>query len=502
MNAATSRRAPAGSASWSWAQPSAPPGGACYLVGGPVRDTPAGAAGARPRPDHGRPAGGDQAPAAARPAGRRLRRRRPLRHDRAHLPRPRGARPRGWLGRGQGPTSRSPPSAASSTRTGRASRRSPSAPPSRTTWRGGTSPSTPWPRSVGGGALIDPFGGQEDLQRATIRAVGDPDERFRRGPAADAAGGALRRPAGLRDRARDAAMPSGAGPPALERISRERIAEELTRILVSPAPPSGVRLATDLGLMAYAIPEVLPMRGVSQRPLHHKDVFEHTMGVLENIPADQTLRWAALLHDIGKPRTKSVHDGQVHFFGHEDVGERMAAPDPAPAALRRPPRGARGHAGADAPAGQLLRERLDGLGRAAPDARGGGRAGRPDPPLPGRRHQLPPGARAGGQHARGRVRAPLPGAAAAGGRRPPAQPAGRERPDGPLRAAPWALDPAAQGLPAGAGAGGASSTRTTGRRRPSWRGASPPNRVSSSAECEGRISPRVPAGAPSATVGA
>ena len=48
------------------------------------------------------------------------------------------------------------------------------------------------------------------------------------------------------------------------------------------------------------------------------------MGVLENIPADQTLRWAALLHDIGKPRTKSVHEGQVHFFGHEDVGERMA----------------------------------------------------------------------------------------------------------------------------------------------------------------------------------
>jgi poly(A) polymerase len=85
-----------------------------------------------------------------------------------------------------------------------------------------------------------------------------------------------------------------------------------------------MRLATELGLMQYAIPEVLPMRGVSQRPLHHKDVFEHTMGVIENIPPELGLRWTALLHDIGKPQTKSVHDGAVHFFGHEEVGERMA----------------------------------------------------------------------------------------------------------------------------------------------------------------------------------
>jgi poly(A) polymerase len=110
----------------------------------------------------------------------------------------------------------------------------------------------------------------------------------------------------------------------LERISRERIAEELSRILLTDRAPNGLRLATDLGLMAYCIPEVLPMRGVSQRPLHHKDVFEHTLGVVRNIPPDLGLRWAALLHDIGKPQTKSVHDGAIHFFGHEDVGERMA----------------------------------------------------------------------------------------------------------------------------------------------------------------------------------
>jgi poly(A) polymerase len=96
------------------------------------------------------------------------------------------------------------------------------------------------------------------------------------------------------------------------------------RILVSTRPAMGLRLATDLGLMEYIIPDVLPMRGMSQRPVHHKDVFEHTMGVVENIPAEAGLRWAALLHDIGKPPTKSVNQGAVHFFGHEEVGARMA----------------------------------------------------------------------------------------------------------------------------------------------------------------------------------
>jgi poly(A) polymerase len=95
-------------------------------------------------------------------------------------------------------------------------------------------------------------------------------------------------------------------------------------MLVAGRAAAGIRLATDLGLMAYCIPEVLPMRGVSQRPLHHKDVFEHTLGVVRNIPPELGLRWAALLHDIGKPKTKSIHEGAVHFFGHEDVGERMA----------------------------------------------------------------------------------------------------------------------------------------------------------------------------------
>jgi poly(A) polymerase len=76
--------------------------------------------------------------------------------------------------------------------------------------------------------------------------------------------------------------------------------------------------------MAFVIPEVLEMRDMRQDRYHHKDVFEHTLLVLERVPAELPLRWAALLHDIAKPRTVSVEGGEVHFWGHEHVGEGMA----------------------------------------------------------------------------------------------------------------------------------------------------------------------------------
>lgn len=173
------------------------------------------------------------------------------------------------------------------------------------------------------GALHDPFGGRADVEARLIRAVGDPIARFHDDPLRLLRAVRFAAQLGFTiERQTLAALRETSA--SLRRISRERIAQELTAILVSPRPDAGLRLATDLGLMEHAIPEVLPMRGVSQRPLHHKDVFEHTMGVVRNIPADPLLRWTALLHDIAKPHTKSVTDGEVHFFGHEELGARMA----------------------------------------------------------------------------------------------------------------------------------------------------------------------------------
>src|SRR5690606_16248823 len=70
-------------------------------------------------------------------------------------------------------------------------------------------------------------------------------------------------------------------------------------------------------------PEILQMRGMRQDSYHYKDVFEHTLMVVGNVPPSLHLRWAALLHDIAKPRTMKIECGEVHFFGHERVGEQM-----------------------------------------------------------------------------------------------------------------------------------------------------------------------------------
>ncbi|MGZ3678540.1 MAG: HD domain-containing protein, partial [Ktedonobacterales bacterium] len=111
----------------------------------------------------------------------------------------------------------------------------------------------------------------------------------------------------------------------LAKISRERIRDEFTRLLVTPNPMRGLRLLVDLGLMPYIVPEVLELRGVSQQPGgHSKDVYEHVLRVVQRTSPRPAARWAGLLHDIAKPRTRTVEDGAIHFYGHEDVGAIMA----------------------------------------------------------------------------------------------------------------------------------------------------------------------------------
>src|SRR5579885_3055997 len=174
------------------------------------------------------------------------------------------------------------------------------------------------------GAIIDPFGGRADLEARLLRAVGDdPEKRFDEDP--------LRLLRVVRFAAqlnftieKKTAQAITRRAQTLEKISRERIRDEMNKILLAPMPVLGLRLMVDLGLMEWVIPEVLELRGVSQRPVHSKDVYAHTLQVVQNAPPHLITRWAALLHDIGKPRTRSVEDGKVHFFGHEDVGAAMA----------------------------------------------------------------------------------------------------------------------------------------------------------------------------------
>ncbi len=188
-------------------------------------------------------------------------------------------------------------------------------------------------RPAGGGPLIDPFGGQADLRARIVRAVGDPDERFAEDPLRlmRAVRFAAQLGFGIEENTL-AAIARNAD--KLATISMERITQEFTKTLVADQPGRSVRLLADLGLLKHFIPEFLDLRephrvstyatSMGGRRPRYKDIFEHTLMVLDRTPPVLNVRLGALLHDIGKPRTMSLEDEEVHFYGHEAIGERMA----------------------------------------------------------------------------------------------------------------------------------------------------------------------------------
>lgn len=178
------------------------------------------------------------------------------------------------------------------------------------------------------GHIIDLFGGRQDLDAHVIRAVGsEPDKRFDEDPLRLLR--AMRFAAQLDFTIEEETYHSIARQSSmLQKISRERIRDEMNKLLLSPNPAKGLNLLVDLDLMSWIIPEILDLRGVSQQPvlrsLSTKDVYSHVLRVVERSAPRLTTRWGALLHDIAKPRTRTVEDGKIHFFGHEDIGAVMA----------------------------------------------------------------------------------------------------------------------------------------------------------------------------------
>ncbi|HEX8995744.1 MAG TPA: Nif3-like dinuclear metal center hexameric protein [Ktedonobacterales bacterium] len=174
------------------------------------------------------------------------------------------------------------------------------------------------------GEIIDLYGGRADQERKLIRAVGDdPHRRFDEDPLRmlRAVRFAVQLGFDIEQATAEAIQRQAA---TLGKISHERIRDELNKALTSPQPDRALRLLVSLGLAPYTVPELLELRGVSQAPAHSKDVYDHVLRVVAGTAPRPGLRWAALLHDIAKPRTHSVENGKVHFFGHEDVGAVMA----------------------------------------------------------------------------------------------------------------------------------------------------------------------------------
>lgn len=175
------------------------------------------------------------------------------------------------------------------------------------------------------GKLFDPFGGQNDLLRKVIRAVGNPYERI--GEDYLRALRAVRFAANfgftIEDNLKEAIRKNLKN---LEYISVERQSAEINKILVGNDPARGIRLLDETGLLDEIFPEVKVMVGFNQHsPHHYLDCFEHSLKVLEETPADLTTRLAALFHDTGKPETFFLdEDGNGRFFGHQKISRDLA----------------------------------------------------------------------------------------------------------------------------------------------------------------------------------
>ena len=204
---------------------------------------------------------------------------------------------------------------------------------------------------LGGGELMDPHGGQSDLERGRLRVLGagayeaDPLRPLRLARLAAELGFA---PDPETERLTIAAAPS------VTRASPERVFGELRRLIVAEHVLAGLGVGDRLGLLGAALPEVAALHGVEQSHFHHLDVYDHTLEVLrcqidletrldevfgdladelravlaeplgDELTRAQGLRLGALLHDVGKPRTRAVlPNGRVTFIGHDAAGDEM-----------------------------------------------------------------------------------------------------------------------------------------------------------------------------------
>jgi poly(A) polymerase len=177
------------------------------------------------------------------------------------------------------------------------------------------------------GEVFDYVGGRKDLEAGIIRTIGNPQHRFTEDK--------LRMLRAVRFAARFeytiepatfAAMQALAD--QITVVSRERVRDELTRMLTEGHASRAFLMLDESGLLQFVLPEISAMHGVEQPPEFHPegDVFVHTLLLLDNLPqpCPPTLGWGALLHDVGKPATFRIAPDRIRFDGHVDVGVKIA----------------------------------------------------------------------------------------------------------------------------------------------------------------------------------
>jgi poly(A) polymerase len=177
------------------------------------------------------------------------------------------------------------------------------------------------------GEVLDFVGGKKDLAAGVIRTIGDPELRF--------AEDKLRMLRAVRFAARFGYVIDAGTFEAIKKladeiglVSRERVRDELTRMLTEGQGHKAFLLLDESGILGYVLPEIAAMKGVAQPPEFHPegDVLVHTLMLLDNLPSPcpATLAWGALLHDVGKPPTFRVAPDRIRFDEHAEVGLKMA----------------------------------------------------------------------------------------------------------------------------------------------------------------------------------
>ena len=177
------------------------------------------------------------------------------------------------------------------------------------------------------GEVLDFVGGRDDLATGIIRTIGDPENRF--------AEDKLRMLRAVRFAGRFEYQIDAATFAVIQKladqiqvVSRERVRDELTRMLTEGHARRAFLMLDESGLLREVLPEISAMKGVAQPPEFHPegDVFAHTLLLLENLPSPcpLTLAWGALLHDVGKPATFRVAPDRIRFDGHVEVGVKIA----------------------------------------------------------------------------------------------------------------------------------------------------------------------------------
>lgn len=173
------------------------------------------------------------------------------------------------------------------------------------------------------GEVLDITGhGKEDIRKGILRTTSDPEIIFKEDPLRMLRAVRFMSQKGWKiDPVTEENIKKNAT--WLKTISRERVRDELNKMLVTSSPADAIRKLRDLGLLPYIAPELQAAVGMMQNKHHKHDVFDHTLEVLSKTKPEMVQRLMALFHDIGKISTRSETPTGVHFYGHEDAGEEI-----------------------------------------------------------------------------------------------------------------------------------------------------------------------------------